>query len=398
VPRAGPGSWRRGRPPSSWTPTGSTDTPRPGRSLHASPRIGLVPLLALLFTLPLAISERRERSGEPVRSGHAAFAASSLDLGADALELIIYSGRSRELVAPILEQFDEENEDIVVRVRYGETAQLAALILEEGQRSPADVFFAQDAGALGALVEGDRLVRLPDALLERVPESYRSPDGWWTGVTGRARAVVYNTNRVNPADLPDSIIDFTDPTWKGRLGWAPTNGSFQAFVTAMRVRLGEERTAEWLRGIRANEPKVYPKNSVIVRAVGAGEVDAGFVNHYYLYRFLAEDPDFPAENYYTPGGDVGSLVNVAGIGLVAGRDADDQRHHEASLRLARHLLSEHAQRHFARETYEYPLIGAVEAADRLTPLAEIDPPDIDLSDLRDLRGTLRLLRETGVLP
>jgi iron(III) transport system substrate-binding protein len=306
--------------------------------------------------------------------------------------LTVYSGRNEELIGPIIERFEKET-GIQVNVRYGDTAELAATILEEGQNSPADVFFAQDAGALGALAQEDRLAQLPNDLLDMVDERFRSPEEEWVGVSGRARVVVYNTNAVSEEDLPDSIFGFTDPEWRGRIGWAPSNGSFQAFVTALRVVEGEERAREWLQGIQANEPKVYEKNSAIVQAAGSGEIDVGFVNHYYLFRILEEQgEDFPARNYYLTGGDPGALVNVAGVGILEG--AANQA---AAEEFVRYMLSEDAQQYFADETYEYPLVDGVEANPQLPPLSEIQTPNIDLSDLSDLEGTLQLLQELGIL-
>jgi iron(III) transport system substrate-binding protein len=306
--------------------------------------------------------------------------------------LIVYSGRTEDLVGPLMEQF-EERSGIDVRVRYGDTAELAATILEEGENSPADLFFAQDPGALGALAEEGRLRPLPRDILGRVSERFRSPEGLWVGTSGRARVVAYNTEELDPSELPESIYGFTDPEWEGRIGWAPTNGSFQAFVTALRVLEGEERARAWLEGIQANDPSVYPDNSSIVQAVGAGEVDVGFVNHYYVFRTIEEQgEDFPARNYFLKNGDPGALVLAAGTGIL-----DTAENPEAAREFIRYLLSEEAQQYFADETYEYPLIEGVEPAEGLPPLSEIESPRIDLSDLSDLEGTLELLRETGVL-
>lgn len=307
--------------------------------------------------------------------------------------LTVYSGRSESLVGSLFERFEDET-GIDVRVRYGDTAELAATILEEGGRSPADVYFAQDAGALGALQREGRLAELPQELLDAVPARFRSPDGRWIGVSGRARVVTYNTDAVGEADLPASILDFTDERWNGRIGWAPTNGSFQAFVTGLRVQLGDDAARDWLEGIEANDPQEYPNNTAAVEAVINGEIDVAFVNHYYLLRFKAERSDVPAENYYLGGGDPGALVNVAGVGVL---DSSDER--DLAIRFIEFLLSDEAQQYFADETFEYPLAQGVAALPaNVVPLDQLQPPDIDLSDLADLEGTLEMLREAGVLP
>jgi iron(III) transport system substrate-binding protein len=303
----------------------------------------------------------------------------------------VYSGRSEELVGPLLEQFTMAT-GIEVEARYGDTAEMANLILTEGENSPADVFFAQDAGALGAVADEGLLVALPEETLGQVAERFRSSEGEWVGVSGRARVVVYNTEALTEADLPDSIFGFTSPEWAGRIGWAPTNGSFQSFVTALRVLEGEERAREWLEGIEANDPSVYEGNAPALDAVIAGEIDVALINHYYLMQRLAEEPDVAAANYFLTGGDPGALVNVAGAGILTTAPNAD-----AAQELVTYLLSPEAQEYFAAETKEYPLIEGVEPDAALPALVEIDTPDIDLSDLSDLEGTLELLQEAGIL-
>jgi iron(III) transport system substrate-binding protein len=313
-------------------------------------------------------------------------------VSAQGTTVTVYSGRTRELVAPILEQFTRMT-GIAVQVRYGATAEMAATIMEEGANSPADVYLAQDAGALGALAFAGRLRRLPDAVLQRVEPRFRSGDGVWVGISGRARVVVYNTRNVAVRDLPSSIADFTNPRWRGRIGWAPTNGSFQAHVTAMRLVWGDERTRQWLLGIKANAPRVYRDNTAIVAAVGSGEIDVGFVNHYYLFQFLRERGSaFPARNYFFPGPDIGNLINVAGAGIV-----NTSRNAAAAQRLIEFLLSPDAQRYFANQTFEYPLVSGIPANPQLPPLSQIRTPNVDLNHLQALEGTLKLLQEVGIL-
>ncbi|MCL0101839.1 iron ABC transporter substrate-binding protein [Dehalococcoidia bacterium] len=297
------------------------------------------------------------------------------------------------MIQPLLDQFSADT-GIEVKVRYGSTSGTVNLLLEEGTASPADVVLLQDAGALGALAKEDALITLPDDLLNRVDKRFRSWAGEWVGVSGRARTVIYNTTAIDPnRDLPASIHGFAEPEWRGRLGWAPANGSLQAFVTALRVIEGDAAAKTWLEGIKANKAVEYPKNTAIVDAVGRGEVEVGFVNHYYLYRFLKEKgASFGARNHYLPGG-AGALINVAGVGI--SRTSDSQ---ESSKRFVKYLLSEPAQRYFAEQTMEYPLTKGVDPAGDLPSLVSLNPPDIDLSNLDDLRGTLALLRKVGVLP
>lgn len=343
-------------------------------------------LKATLSLLPVALGAACA-TGTSTPSGAAGKA--TVTLGAPSLT--VYSGRNEQLVGPLLEQFWQDT-GITIQVKYGGTAGIAATILEEGANSPADVFYAQEAGALGALQFENRLATLPDAILNAVEPRFRSPQGMWVGASGRARVVVHNTESAPADTLPPSILDFVDPSWKGRIGWAPTNGSFQAFVTAMRVTLGNDQTRAWLEGIKANEPKVYPKNTPTVQAAVDGEIAVGFVNHYYLFRIRAEQGNVPADNYFPPNGDLGSLINVAGAGVIAG-----SQNQAAAEQFVAYLLSQRAQEYFATETYEYPLATGVAAHPDLPALSDIQTPDIDLSDLADLRGTLELLQEVELI-
>ena len=231
--------------------------------------------------------------------------------------LTIYSGREEEIVAPLIQQF-EQSTGIEVEVRYADSAELAATLLEEGGNSPADVFFAQDAGSLGAVASEGRLAELPQEILDRVDARYRDPGGRWVGTSGRVRVVAYNTEALSEDDLPDSILDFADGRWKGKIGLPPTNASFQAFVTAMRLELGEERMREWLRAIKRNNPRFYEKNLPVLDALATGEIEVGFVNHYYLYLLKEEQPNAPVANHFLKPGDPGALVNVAGAGVIEG--------------------------------------------------------------------------------
>lgn len=299
--------------------------------------------------------------------------------------LTIYSGRAETLVGPIIAQFEQDT-GIKTQVRYGDTAAMALAIMEEGQNSPADVYFAQDAGALGALAKEGRLLALSPSILEKVDSDYRSSTDEWVGISGRARVVNYNVNLVDQSELPDSIWGFLDPKWKGKIGWAPSNGSFQSFVTALRVLEGEDRAKEWLVGIMENDPVVFSGNAPIVEAIGRGEIHVGFVNNYYMHNIKAKNPSLPVANHYTSG-DAGSMINIAGAGIV-----DTTKNKALAERFIQYMLEEKAQTYFATTTYEYPLVAGVNVTGSQTPITEIVKPQIDLNDLDDLQGTLELLK------
>jgi iron(III) transport system substrate-binding protein len=313
------------------------------------------------------------------------------DAGGDR-QLTIYSGRDEALVKPLIDRFQRQT-GIRVRVRYGETAELAATLREEGDRSPADVFFGQDAGALGALQQAGLLEMLPQRTLDEVSSRFRSAEGRWVGTSGRSRVLAYDERELSEDDLPRSVLDLTQPAWKGRVGWAPTNASFQAFVTGLRRVEGDDGARRWLEDMQANDVKAFESNVVIRDAIAKGEVDTGLINHYYVLEAIAEEgDDYPVKLHFFADGDIGSLVNVAGAAVLE----SSERKPEAR-RFVDFLLGAEAQRYFANDTKEYPLAAGIEPDPVLPPLASIEQPDLDLSDLDDLQGTLELLQETGAL-
>ena len=322
----------------------------------------------------------------------ALLAACTNDAGrAAGTTLTVYSGRQEVLVGPLMDLFAKKS-GVNLRIRYGDSAEVAAAIMEEGGNSPADVFFSQDAGALGALAQRDLLTTLPEDLLRRVNERFRSPTGKWVGTTARARVVAYNTLALKETELPDSILGFTDPRWRGRIGWAPPNASFQAFITAFRITAGEAAARSWIEGIKANLPKSYANNIAALHAVARGEVQVAFVNHYYLHAIQADQGKIPVANYHPRDAGVGAMINVAGTAILS-----SSRNQEGARAFIDYLLSQEAQRHFAEHEFEYPVVAGAPAPPGATPLAQIRAPNIDLSNLADLQGTLALLRSTGVL-
>ena len=304
-------------------------------------------------------------------------------------EITLYSGRSEELIADLLADFTTAT-GIKVNARYGDSGEMAALLLTEGANSPADVFLSQDAGALGAV--RDSLATLPDTTLDKVDAKYRDADGRWTGVSGRVRVIVYNPDLIETP--PSSIDELLDPTLSGRIGFAPTNASWQSFVTGLRVIRGEDGAKKWLAAFAANKPVAYEKNSAVRDAVNSGEVALGLVNHYYLYEKIAAEgaEAVKAKNQYIGSGDPGGLVNVAGVGIL-----DDAQNVAASQAFIDYLLSPAGQAYFRDKTFEYPLVTGEKQAADLPALADLEAPAIDLSDLKSIEVTQELLQEVGLL-
>ncbi|MEY4434936.1 MAG: hypothetical protein RIR16_976 [Actinomycetota bacterium] len=301
--------------------------------------------------------------------------------------LTIYSGRSEELVAPLYEQFTEET-GIAVEVRYAGSAELAAQILEEGDNVQADVFFSQDAGALGALTEAGAFKTLNSDITDLVEAKYRATDNSWVGVSGRSRVIAYNPELISEDELPASVLDLANPEWKGKVGIAPSNASFQSFVTALRVLKGEKVATEWLAAMKENAV-LYEKNDQIIVAINDGKLATGLLNHYYLYELETElgATTVVAKLHWFESGDVGNLINVAGVGVLSDKP-------EAQT-FAKWLLGKSAQSYFVDKTSEYSLTG-LPAREWLPSLEEIGSPEIDLSALAPLAATLELIRQAGL--
>lgn len=305
----------------------------------------------------------------------------------------LYSGRDEDLVQPLIDQFTDET-GIEVEVRYGNTAELGSLLLEEGDATPADVFLSQDAGALGALSAAGLFETLPDDIADAVPAGFTSTDGSWVGLTGRARVIVFDGERLTADELPDTIDGYVTDEWEGRLGVAPTNASFQSFVTALRVLEGEEAAESWAQSLADNDPQIFESNIPILTAVNDGALEAGLLNHYYWFRQANEVgvENMRAQLKFLQAGDAGGIVNVTGAGLLQGAAEN-----EDALAFIEYLLSEDGQRYFVEETFEYPLVPGIEAPNGLPSLESLVNPELDLSDLESLEQTQELLARVGLI-
>jgi len=337
--------------------------------------------------------------------------------GGEQEELVVYNGRNEALVDSLVQQFEEKT-GIPVSVRYGTDAQLLSALREEGDQSPADVYWANTTGALTQAESAGMLTKLPDSILS-IPGSFVPSDGMWAPVTARFRVLAYNADRVDPEDLPDSVLDLPDhEQFEGRVGWTPPYSSFQDFVTAVRVVHGNDTTRTWLNEMEGLSPNGYSSNTPMIRALAAGEIDVGLTNHYYVLRLKhggaegeyeeeeeeeheeGEDeesgpsPNAPVETYHFEDGDVGNLALVTGVGQLSTSDQP-----EKAQRFIRFLYSETAQRLAATQVNEYPVVEGVQVPDYMTPVEEVLPlsPTFDFERLSNLDATLQLLRDEGVL-
>lgn len=311
--------------------------------------------------------------------------------GDDINSLTIYSGRDEELVGPLLEQFTEQT-GIEIEVAYDGSTETALKLAEEGDESPADIFLSQAPGPLGFLDNQDRFTKLPSELLDQVAPEFRAADGEWIGVSGRVRVLAYNPEVVDPAELPASILDLLKPEYAGRVGLAPTNASFQDFISFMRAELGDDGTRQFLEGLAANGARTYSGNSGVVEAIDRGEIDFGLVNHYYVYELGAQNPNLSVANHFFPDSDVGSLVMVSGVAVLD--TADDQ---ELAQQFVEFLLSAGAQQYLADTTYELPLAGGIAPPADLPSVTELGGATADFERLGEsFSTTQQLIEEAGL--
>jgi len=305
-------------------------------------------------------------------------------------ELTLYSGRSEAFIAPFLARW-ERSSGIKLNVRYGDSAELAAQLLEEGEKSPADLFLSQDAGSLGAIAAANLFTKLPQSVGEGVPAEFVAGNRNWVGVTGRARVFAYRPGAL--PELPKSIADLTAPIYKGKLGIAPSNASFQAAITALISAEGETFTEQWLRGLVANDVKSYLKNSAIVEAIDRNEISIGLTNHYYTWEVAeALGRDIAVQNGFFVANDLGNLVNVSGAGILA-----SSKKISAAEDLINFLTSEPVQKDFVEQTHEYALLPGIKSPVQLPALADIGAPSVDLNSLKNIKTTQDLLIKVGLL-
>ena len=317
-------------------------------------------------------------------------ATQSESAGEKVEELTIYSGRSEEFIAPFFDRWEQES-GITLNVRYGDSAELAAQILEEGQNSPADLFLSQDAGSLGAVSAAGLFAELPSSVGQLIDSKYIAQDRSWIGVTGRVRVFAYNPEEVRT--LPTSITDLTKSIYRGKIGIAPSNASFQAFVTALINEKGEAFAQKWLTNLKENDAKIYLKNSAIVEAIDQGEIDLGLVNHYYLWEVsTALGREIKVKNGYFNSGDIGNLVNVSGAGVLA-----TSTKQKTAQELIKFLTSQSIQELFVKQTHEFSLIPGAQSPQDLPDLKSLGTPLVDLGELVNIQRTQDLLIKVGLL-
>jgi iron(III) transport system substrate-binding protein len=307
-------------------------------------------------------------------------------------DLIIYSGRREPLFEPVVEAFEEAT-GIDVSVKYGSTAELGNALIEEKGNPRADIFVGTDAATAESLAEEGVFAAFDDPALSALDPAVRSTDGSWIGVSGRARVIMYNSDNVSGAVLPDSVFDLTDPKWKGKIAIpSTTNSSFTAWVSSVRKLRGDDAARDLLQGLKDNDVTVLREHTDVRQAVGRGEFDLGLVNHYYYQ--LEKESGSPVGVIYPDqeSGEVGVLVNAAAASIVAGAE-----HMENAQAFMRFLLGPEAQRIFAETNFEYPLVRGVTETRADVKRGEFVESDVSLVELGQMNdSTLEMIDEVGL--
>ena len=306
--------------------------------------------------------------------------------------LVVYNAQHEPLLAELAPAFTDET-GIEVELRNGKDLELSNQLIQEGEASPADVFLTENSPAMSQVEAAGLFRELPGELVEPIPAQFRPRSGLWTGFVARSTVLVYNTDLVDPAELPESILDLADPEWAGRVSFSPTGADFQAIVAAVLELEGEEATRAWLEGLKANGT-VYDGNNVVLEAVDSGQSEVGIVYHYYWERDRAENGDVSdnSQQHYFTGGDPGAFVSVSGAGVLASTDMPEEAE-----RFVEFLVGEKGQQVLA-DSYalEFPLNPAVSLDPPVKPFAELEPPRVNVSDL-DAETVVEMMTDLGFL-
>jgi len=305
----------------------------------------------------------------------------------------IYSGRTENLIQPVLDAFACET-GTEAKVRYASSTDLALLLAEEGDNTPADVYLSRSPGPIGFLEADGLLTELDPSILDLVADENRSTAGTWVGFSGRKRVLVYNVDEVPADELPESVFDLTEERYRGEVAIPATNGSFVDWFTVFRDQYGTDVAARWLDDMVANDAEPYPNNRAIVEAVGRGEIQMGLVNHYYNFQEKAAlGDDHRAENHDLADDDIGSLLIITAAGVTSASE-----NVEAANELVAYLLRPEVQQYFTDETFEYPLAAGVEPAALLPPLSALEIGTVDFDALGGgLDESTSIIESSGIL-
>jgi iron(III) transport system substrate-binding protein len=316
-------------------------------------------------------------------------ALSTATHAADKVELTLYNGQHKEIGEAIAQAYEAKT-GIHVNVRKGSSNQLASQVMEEGQRSPADVIYTEESPPLNNLGEQGFLAKIDPSTLDMLPPDYVAKDGSWMGVTARVRVVAYNPKLIDEKDLPETVMDFAEPQWQGKVGFVPTSGAFQEQAVAIIKLHGREAAEEWLTGLRAFG-KTYTNNMVALKAVENGEIATVLVNNYYWFALQREKGQLDSKLHYFSNGDAGGLITISSAAVLK-----SSKHPREAQALLAYMASEEGQRVITQTTAEYPLHKGMVSDRGLKPFDELQAPAITPADIGNAEDALDLERDVGL--
>ena len=309
-------------------------------------------------------------------------------------KLVVYSGRSEALLQPVIDAFQAENPQVEILLKAGSNSEIANALIEERANPQADVFITTELFTVQALSAQDIFQPYLPNGAEQLPGEFIGPDNHWTGLTRRARVIMYNTELVSADQAPQSIFDLTDPKWQGQIAAAgSTNGSMQAQIAAMRQLNGEQATEQWLRGLLANQVTFFGGHTDVRKAVGAGEFKLGLVNHYYFFLQQAEGSPVGIVYPDQQEDQIGLISNATAAAVVHG--APNAAAAQAFLDF---LVSPDGQKLFAEQNYEYPLLPGVALREGVQPLDDFRLAEVDVANAARESAETFVLMEKVSLP
>ncbi|MBZ9662331.1 iron ABC transporter substrate-binding protein [Mesorhizobium sp. ESP-6-4] len=306
--------------------------------------------------------------------------------------IIVYNAQHESLAKEWAKGFTKET-GIKVTLRNGGDSDFSNQIVAEGAASPADVFLTENSPAM-ALVEAAGLFAPVDAdTLAQVPQEYQPSTGKWVGVAARSTVFAYNKAKLKEDQLPKSLLDLADPSWKGRWAASPSGPDFQAIVSALLELKGEAATADWLKAMKENFT-AYKGNSTVMKAVNAGEIDGGVIYHYYYFGDQAKTGENSRNValHYFKNQDPGAFVSISGGGVLA-----SSKHPKEAQAFLKWVTGKGGQDVLKTGTsYEYAVGKDAQSNPKLVPLADLQAPKVDPARLNS-KKVIELMTQAGLL-